>query len=46
MKNEKFSYLMGGLCSNPTLTPFDHAIYDIPLLNCSTPNKIFLFLTN
>ena len=32
--------------SDPSLTPFDHAIYDLQLLNCITFNKIFLFQAN
>ena len=32
--------------SNPSLTPFDHAIYDLQLLIVITLNKIFLYLTS
>ena len=32
--------------SDPSLTPFDHAIYDLQLLNCYSLNKIFLFQAN
>ena len=33
--------------SDPSLTPFDHAIYDLQLLNCSEClKKLFLYLTN
>ena len=36
-ENEKVFIFNGWtFASNPTLTPFDHAIYDIQLLNCST----------
>ena len=32
--------------SDPSLTPFDHAIYDLQLLNCRMLNKIFLYQAN
>ena len=32
----KYLYLMDGHSSDPSLTPFDHAIYDLQLLNCNT----------
>ena len=36
MKTKKSLFLMVGLSRLiPTLTPFDHAIYDLQLLNCN-----------
>ena len=32
--------------SDPSLTPFDHAIYDLQLLNCYKLNKTFLYQAN
>ena len=45
MKMKKFLFLMDGFSSDP-VTPIDHAIYDLQLLNCKCLIKIFLYLTN
>ena len=35
-KNENESFIFNGwFASEPSLTPFDHAIYDLQLLNCN-----------
>ena len=42
--NEKVFIFNGWtFASDPSLTPFDHAIYDLQLLNCKMLNKIFSF---
>ena len=47
MKMKKYLFLMAGLLpQTQALTPFDHAIYDLQLLNCKKLNKTFLFLTS
>ena len=46
-ENEKVFIFNGWtFASDPSLTPFDHAIYDLRLVNCNKLSKIFLFPTN
>jgi hypothetical protein len=45
-ENEKVFIFNGWtFASDPSLTPFDHAIYDLQLLIVIMFNKIFLFLS-
>ena len=46
-ENEKVFIFNGWtFASDPSLTPFDHAIYDLQLLIVIMLNKIFLFQAN
>ena len=46
-ENEKVFIFNGWtFASDPSLTPFDHAIYDLQLINCKKLNRIFLYQAN
>ena len=46
-KNENEDFIFNGWTStsDPNITPFDHAVYDIQLTSCKI-NRIFLYLTS